>query len=287
LTQKIAVAIVHGVGSQKKEFAKQLASDLKTRFAHDVGAGVASPEDEIQIRGVYWAEVLAPAETELEARTDPHGDLKWGELRNIMIDLGGDALAYQVGEQGGQSVYNLIHRTFAGTLKRLAEDAGPTAPLCVIAHSLGTVIAANYVWDLQHPELISQEVKDAMGPTPLDGGETVALLYTMGSPIAVWSLRFPDFGSPITFPAPKLGEHYPNAPAEWVNMYDRHDVIGYPLRGLNDKYRDAVSIDLPVKVGNWFVEWTPASHTMYWGDADVVHRLTQGLVSLWHAVNPA
>src|SRR5205823_1344992 len=132
---------------------------------------VASPQDELQIRGVYWAEVLEPAEKELEVRTDPHGDLAWAELRNIMIDMGGDALSYQVGKQGGHSTYDLIHKTFAGTLKRLAEDAGPEAPLCVISHSLGTIIATNYLWDLQHPSDISQEVKDAMGPTDLDKGD--------------------------------------------------------------------------------------------------------------------
>ena len=35
------------------------------------------------------------------------------------------------------------------TLAELAQEAGPDAPLCVIAHSLGTIIASNYLYDLQ------------------------------------------------------------------------------------------------------------------------------------------
>jgi len=36
-----------------------------------------------------------------------------------------------------------------------------------------------------------------IGNTPLERGETLTLLYTLGSPIAIWSLRYPDFGVPI------------------------------------------------------------------------------------------
>ena len=283
MTQKIAVAVVHGVGSQKETFAKQFAKALKHRFAHEVGGVVPSAEDELQIRGVYWAQVLADKENELKRRTEPVGGLHWDELREITIDLGGDAIAYQPGQHGRPGTYVDIHKTFAGTLKHLALDAGPDAPLCVIAHSLGTVIASNYIYDLQ-AGLTPPEVVAGTTGTALERGETLCLLYTMGSPIAVWSLRYPDFGIPIEFPPSNLGG--PSlATAEWVNVFDRDDVIAYPLRGLNAKYATAVKEDLQTNVGNLFVSWSPLTHTKYWIDRDVIDRVADGLIRTWRAVN--
>jgi hypothetical protein len=285
MTQKIAVAVVHGVGSQKADFAKRLAEDIKHRFAHEVGGDVQSPEDELQIRGVYWAEVLAEKEQTLEDRTLPVGKLRWDELRNIFIDLGGDAIAYQPDEAGRKDIYIEIHKTFAGTLKHLAAEAGPDAPLTVISHSLGTVIASNYIYDLQAAQT-PKEVTDAGTGTPLEQGQTLSQLYTMGSPIAVWSLRFADFGTPITFPPPGLAGPA-LAHAEWVNIFDRDDIIAYPLRGLNADYAGAVTEDLQINVGNLAMSWTPLVHTRYWTDREVVQRVTDGLVRTWRAINAA
>jgi hypothetical protein len=285
MTQKIAVAVVHGVGSQKADFAKRLAEELKQRFAHELGDEVPNAEDELQIRGVYWAEVLADRESALEDRTEPIGRLQWDELRNIFIDLGGDAIAYQPGESGQNDCYVEIHKTFAGTLKYLAAEAGPDAPLCMISHSLGTVIASNYVYDLQE-DITPKEVADMGTGTPLEAGKTLSLFYTMGSPIAVWSLRFEDFGKPIKFPPPDLAGPA-LAPAEWVNIFDRDDIIAYPLRGLNDGYAGTVNEDLQINVGNLFMSWTPLIHTRYWTDRSVVERVTDGLVRTWKAVNSA
>jgi hypothetical protein len=47
-------------------------------------------------------------------------------------------------------------------------------------------------------------------------------------------------------PSPKLQSHYPNLADEWVNFYDKADVIGYPLKELNADYRREVSSDCPV-----------------------------------------
>jgi hypothetical protein len=284
MSQKIAVAVVHGVGSQKVTFAKQLAEAVKHRFAHELAGAVPDPEEELQIRGVYWARVLQDQEDDLKARTEAVGGLHWDELRDIFIDLGGDAVAYQPDESGDRGTYIEIHKTFAGTLKHLAEEAGDDAPLCVIAHSLGTVIASNYIYDLQTGKT-PPEVSALGTGTPLELGKTLTLLYTMGSPIAVWSLRQPDFGTPIEFPPAALGG--PGlASAEWTNMFDHDDVIAYPLRGLNAKYAKAVKEDLQVNVGNLFVNWSPLTHTRYWTDRQVIARVTDGLVRTWRALNP-
>ena len=284
-TQKIAVAVIHGVGSQKAAFAKDFARRVRERFAREIGSEVPNADQQLQIRGAHWAPVLEELEKLLEARF--HGmNLHWGEARDIAIDLGGDAIAYQensvvgVGQPGA---YDAIHLTVAGTLSNLALEAGPGAPLCIVGHSLGTIIASNYVWDLQSGT-VPPAVKAKIGNTDLEQLKTLTLLYTMGSPIAVWSLRFPDFGAPITITAHAEEHPWRNA-SEWVNFYDRDDVIGYPLKCLNDAYDRAVTDDRQVNVGNLLTMWNPASHVGYLQDGDVVGPVADSLVKLWRTVN--
>ena len=286
-TQKIAVAVVHGVGSQKAAFAKAFAGQLKSNFTVHLPRGVPKASEELQIRGVYWANVLADKENALKDRLD-QTPLRWGEARNIMIDLGGDALAYQFNRQSfpedPPGTYEQIHKTFAGTLRALVQDTDDEAPLCIVGHSLGTIIASNYLWDLQSGD-VPESVQSMSGATALEQGRTVTSFYTMGSPLSIWSLRFPDFGVPIAFPPTNLIDRYRGVPGEWINLYDQDDVIAYPLKCLNSAYDKSVTEDLPVNVGNLVTMWNPAAHTGYWKDGQVIRRVAEGLARVWNAIN--
>lgn len=179
----------------------------------------------------------------------------------------------------------------AESLKRLAEKAGETSPLCIIAHSLGTVIVCNYLHDLQKTKksFMAADVRSLTRDTLLERGETFASFYTFGSPVALWSLRYDDFGAPIAVPAPTLKTHHPSLhtkKCEWINFHDPDDILAYPLRKLNEAYRKVVIEDRAVNVGGWLSSWNPLSHTAYWTDRDVTRPIADGLARLWKAVNP-
>ena len=57
----------------------------------------------------------------------------------------------------------------------LAQEAGPDAPLCVIAHSLGTIIASNYIYDLQ-VDPFKHLISDAPRVMVADGSKLVRKL---------------------------------------------------------------------------------------------------------------
>ena len=103
----------------------------------------------------------------------------------------------------------------------------------------------------------------------------------MGSPIALWSLRYQEFGEPIRLPLAALARHHPGLKASWVNLYDADDVIGYPLRSLNEAYRDAVTEDRPVDVGSIFTRWNPFSHVGYWSNGKVADSIAGSLAEAW------
>jgi hypothetical protein len=278
MTQKIAVAIVHGIGRQGPGFYEGMKAEIEDRCRDVCG-------DDIVAEPVYWAREMQDTEDELWKRMAGDGPMDYTKIRRLMIDFVADAMAYQPTTHD-RKAYDDIHAEFAQCLRHLAEKAGEKAPLCIIAHSLGTVISSNFIYDLQNPQNISDTVQAVMKDTPLDRGETLTLLYTMGSPLALWSLRFRDFGQPIAVPSPKLSQHYPQLKGEWINYYDRDDVAAFPLKILNDAYKQVVTADTEVNVGGILTSWNPLAHLEYWTDRDILDPISKAIVATWKVVNP-
>lgn len=286
-TKRIAVAVVHGIGNQKSDFADSFSVQLKKYFAKSISAFVKDPEAELVIKPVYWAPVLARDEDLLRLRLKKGGRMDYKGLRNFMLDFAADAVAYQPTASDKQA-YAEIHGVFAQTLSYLALEAGSDAPLAVVSHSLGTVISSNYIYDLQNDAgkaLVPVSVKAAMGVSPLERGDTFSRFYTLGSPIALWGLRYNDFGVSIQMPPEKLHTHHPNVKGEWLNFYDPDDVIGYPLKSVNSSYDRSVTKDVQVNIGGLLSFWNPLSHSYYLDDKSVIVPVAQSLVSLWKEAN--
>lgn len=281
MPQKVAVAIIHGVGRTQPGFAGRMTAALERRCYRDCGDGVV-------FRSVYWSPLLQAAENTLWSRVNAGGPLNYGELRRLVIDFLADAVAYQVTPHD-RAVYDSIHAVFAATLGELACAAGPNAPLCIIAHSLGTIIASNYIYDLQTERerpILPKTVRAVMQPTPLETGQTLSLFYTLGSPLALWSLRYADFGRPVHIPDPHLGRHHRALSGEWINFYDADDVLAYPIKPLNDAYRQAVTADWSVDVGGLSTRWNPLSHLEYWDAPAVIEPIATSIRRMWQTVNP-
>lgn len=288
MTQKIAVAILHGIGSQPATFATPMIMALNRAFENLVPGYRAS--DCLVMQPIWWAPVLKSTEDALWEKAARGGPLAYHQLRRFLISAGADAIAYQP-IPGHREIYDEIHAIMARALKALAHEAGADAPLCVISHSLGTIIASNYYYDLCHhrpqfgKQLIAQSVLREIDETPLEKGHTLAHFYTLGSPIAIWSLRYMNFGIPMPFPPLQLTEKHPAIQPEWVNFYDKDDVIGFPLRTINEAYARTVTADLQVNIGDRMSFWNPASHMGYWTDRDIILPIADALARTWRAIN--
>ncbi len=282
MSAKIAIAIIHGAGITRPDYADDMIADLKRRFAADAGS---DPDAALVFRPIFWEPVLRRPERELWARLQEGGPLDFALLRQFIVDFMGDTLAYQPGRHQ-RDCYEAIHSVVADGLRVLADIAGRDAPLVVIAHSLGTIIGINFFHDLQRlQKLLGERFRAALRPrrTPLEKGETLTCFFTLGSPLALWSLRFRDFGTPLTVPSPKLGKHHPDLVplAVWENYYDPSDVIAYPLKTLNAAYARTVTSDVPVKVGGLLTGWNPLAHRGYLTSERVSLPLASRLVALW------
>ncbi|MBE9043767.1 hypothetical protein IQ255_04995 [Pleurocapsales cyanobacterium LEGE 10410] len=72
-------------------------------------------------------------------------------------------------------------------------------------------------------------------------------------------------------------EESSNLEGEWINFYNKSDVMGYPLKSLNQAYSEAVTEDQEVNAGGWLESWNPLSHCSYWTDESVVETIATGL----------
>ena len=279
--KKIAIALLHGSGrAEDHRHAAGIQEEIVERAKKEIGEENA--QQGLVFEAINWAPAFGTAHDDLWFRLREGPELSFLDLRRFMLYFAADAIAYQP-MPGGQDKYQAIHTMVAAGFKSLAERAGDDAALCIVAHSLGTVIASNYLWDLQRGR-VPAAVAPHIGTSPLERGDTLALLFTMGSPLALWSLRYPDFGEAIAFPAPELEKHHPRVWTEWVNFFDKDDILGYPVQTLNEGYRRIV-VDREVNAGGFLWGRTPASHGKYWEDKEIARYVAGSLSHLFLGLN--
>jgi hypothetical protein len=279
---KIAVAVIHGAGAQGANFADKLKAAIKEDFSNLVkGVDVDSC---LKFMPVHWAPIMQVPEDELWRKMTKF-DFPWKPLRKFVVSNAADAFAYQPSPKE-KTVYEKIHAEMARSLSTLAQKAGENAPLCVIGHSLGTVIASNYFYDISYcltPPKVGKYIRD----NSLEQGKTLVLFYTMGCPIALWGVRFANFGKPIRVPAKEVANFYPPVEGGWINLYERHDVFSFPLRPLNDEYKAMVR-DCSVRIGkciSLISHLFPTCHEDYWTSRGVAACIAEGLAQVWCEIN--
>jgi hypothetical protein len=187
-------------------------------------------------------------------------------MRSLAIRFMGDVIAYQ-----GPAVYEEIHRALAHALRsRLSPES---RHLTIVAHSLGSVIASDFVFD--HTRRAGTRFRDHFGVDFVN-------FFTLGSPLALYAARSPvsvmDGDGPGRvlkgFDAPVRVE---SDHGVWVNIYSNDDVVGYPLKPVNDAYALAVTADVVRDAGNLLTRWNLLSHGWYWTEPDVVTVIAEKL----------
>lgn len=258
------IIFVHGIGEQLPGSYDKFCERVRQAF-----------EKEIQRKGrnkgylvweeAYWADITQPDQQELEKRLGITGAIK-----KFMVGSLGDVVAYSKLSYPPDK-YGEIQERFASIIHKLskkAEEAGDkNASLDIVAHSLGTVIASDGIYDL---------IKTGAMPSNL----TLNSFFTMGSPIALFGLRYGlvNFTKPIR---PKM----------WINFLYPKDLIGFPLKPLNAAYEQTVNKDVYLSPGRgyscietmkrrflWAMPFVCAScHSWYFSDQRVVNKIAEVL----------
>jgi hypothetical protein len=268
MAAKLGVIITHGVGGGREKLLDSM-KNMEKELKRKIKACGADP-GQICWQPAEWDHVLKKEEDEVYNRFSRGEHLSiwsiWGKLRNFVMSYIADALAYrQVPSRSGQkaNTYEKIHDVIHEAVTKLKTDLGDDdKPVIVIAHSMGSVIMSNYIWDRQN-----KYQPEKYGETKFERMETLAGFITFGSPISLFALAFQPRTS-FEFP-PKALPEYLKGKVKWLNFYDSADVLAWPLKELGGSYKDTVT-DRKIHVG-----WTPRCHTSYWTKGDFTREVAK------------
>jgi hypothetical protein len=243
---KIAILSIHGIGDQKAGYSDDFHKKLGQNFKNC----------EVKFFEFYWQHLLNDHENYLKRYLN---DLGWRFSRKIAIEYAGDAISY-----AKDSVfYKKLHTDLDKKLLEIEKwlDGGK---LCIIAHSLGSVIIFDYIYSIQNPATKSNTLFKA---TAVNAISSLEHLVTLGSPLFIYSLQKRDGGFPIRV-------------KNWLNIYSPYDVIGFPVKKINKFfYQDKNIIDKSIICGNLFTFWNPFSHLAYFNSFNVRRIISQFIVN--------
>lgn len=291
-----SVLFVHGIGWGEKgdNFAESLQKNIGQAFEkaltrlhlRDVNRSDAQYKNALHFKAAYWSPITQVPENELIKLLKLDGwwltrAFSLGVwMRRQMVSLLGDVIAY---EGQGHDIYDKIHDCIKGCVDELCADcdqedgaAGPGS-LTVIGHSLGSVIASDYLYD---------HMQGAAQPHHMVG-VNLALknMILLGSPMALYALRDNPFAkrdqlaNSLTSPVQVDPEG-----GLWLNFYDPNDPISFPLKPIHS-YAEAGVIDYRVRAGNWLTAWNPACHLGYFRSSEIASIIGRKLALDWAGAN--
>ncbi|MFC1632252.1 hypothetical protein ACFL1I_06460 [Candidatus Omnitrophota bacterium] len=272
---KINVAIVHGIGNAGSGYSQALVEGLKEEFNRQLKAILATGEEyfnEIKFQEIVWGDILSERQRELKAiLQNVQSSVKSKRCFNLFKILFrkfyhwlrtafaaesiGDVIGYKNPE-----AYKQIHKKILDGIDSLNKEKAKDN-ITFIAHSLGTVIASDFIYDRQ------KKIGDFHSKFRLSN------FFTLGSPLALFALRYDQrlFGQPI-----KMEDQY----GRWVNIFDKDDPIAYSLKPLDAAYQVAVLKDQQVDTGCFGI-----SHLRYWQNHKVHQLIGRKLAIDWLRIN--
>ena len=270
---KLAIAVIHGMGSEDQFFSVELKHRITEQY---VNFEEGRMEEDLIFQELHWGDLIKEQQQSLLTKVNYKKDLTYMNLRELFVDYVGATLAYR------KSLYEIIQNRVKENLSQLCSHKRvdpDNTPLVVLAHSFGSVIMSDYIYDLQKKQAEATDGKIA-GISNLEQFRTLAGFITFGSPMAMFSLQDnSDFAKPINVVGADLPEKLQER-VKWDNYYDKDDILAYPLKGINDTYNDVVDGDYEINVGSAATSWNPACHNGYWEDKDFYKPVAKYLAEL-------
>jgi hypothetical protein len=299
MPRHVGIVFVHGILGNQFDFAAKMEHRLRQAMPREL-------QDFIHFRSVFWAGTVREHQRDYFGRASNTGFMWHKRLRRYVIEGLGDAAAYQKTRYRKNSVYYEVQSAISDKIATLESRGREQMPLIFIGHSLGCHVISSYLWDINKltqrseagvadyddpdEQALWRELKAA---SPLRRMKTLAGIVTLGSNMPMFTFTFgPDAVYPVTspvqfsdgevgtpaFPGADLPEPLKEK-ARWLNYYSKADLLGFPLKALNDEYRNAEKIhDICVSSESpWFIPyvWCLKAHTRYWTNAVVLKGSAQ------------
>lgn len=302
---KINLAILHGIGVTGPGYSNPLSQNIKKSFQNtlrDILKTNKSFSGEIEFIEIVWDDILASNqkklgdifETEFKKRRESSlieiiitttilfiisslillfsGSLFFYWIISLCVLYYFHKAAYKlrtrfaaefisdiIGYRNDSAYKKIKERILERITQKLKIDEKRN--LSFVSHSLGTIIASDFIYDRQKEfGSLHEDIK-------------LNNFFTLGSPLALFSLEFgPEmFKSPI-----KLEDEN----GRWVNIFDKDDLIAYPLKPLNEVYDKLILKDKEINTGLF-----GDSHIRYFPNKKLADIIGTKLAIDWLSIN--
>ncbi len=266
MSKKLAVITIHGMGDTNPNYYKAFEKKLRKYVGHDLW------DNNVHLEDVFYQDLLQERQEDYWNEIDDKYSLNWDFLRKFMLFSFSDAASIEHSLRNDLKLYKNVHKKIADafdiSLKKLKS---PNNPVIVVAHSLGCEQVSNYIWDaMNNKRLFSSSETGTPAQKKFRRLSTCKLFVTTGCNIPIFRAGLDQ---------PKLFKR-PNGRFKWVNYFDDHDVLAYPMREMSDAFDVSWIKDSNVRVGGVLTSWNPASHGQYWTDRDVVKPISKEIIRL-------
>ncbi|MBP7018022.1 hypothetical protein KBB17_00790 [Candidatus Saccharibacteria bacterium] len=283
--KKLGVLTIHGIGKVPRNYAGGFIGSLKSL--------IGQAEKDIAFGSIYYQNTQQANEERIWQRYSKN-KLDWREARKFLLFGIADATSLEHSKGDFESNYILAQLEIAKELQAIRGKIEPDAPIILIADSLGGHVLSCYIWDAQAYNAKTRRgfngfwqrplpyFKEIIGNEPtskdiawLQGGN-IQKIVTTGCNIPIFvASQAEDAIMPINPPRKDF---------EWLNYFDRDDVLGWPLQPLSADYDQLVS-DIPVKLrgsslrSRIYYSWNPLVHKLYWSDPNFKQTLVDQIKS--------
>lgn len=238
---KVAVIYLHGQGSYKENSHDEIMENITDNIGFN--------SSQIAVFPVMYYSHIQDNQDDLLLRMNISRPKIVSRIRNKIISSFGDPSTIYHNEKAYDFVMQKIKYQFL--LAQAYLQGSENGSLVVIAHSLGTVLISNYLWDAQQANINYQNLK---------------LVVTTGSPMPVFISGIDqDKIEPIKKPCPNF---------QWLNFWNKKDALSFPYQPINNKYDELIE-DIETKKGLWFY-----AHGSYKKDKRVYKRVAKEIQTL-------
>jgi hypothetical protein len=278
----VNVVVIHGIGDlrqQGSQYSLPLQQNIRKHF------GVADPEA-LAFYEVDWSDIGDELEADLIDNKQviprnlwprPWAPLRHGlgealdkvfgtsvEFRRFLLNGVGDVLIYLT-QRGEREIQYRLIKTILDLRARLgATDARQPRYVSIIAHSLGSVVAYDVAARMagEYTELVT--------------GLGLSHYFTMGSPLALFSLLEYRLSGETHYRERGVLLDRPDRSGEWLNFYDQQDVAAFLLEKVyppkpNVPGRHYTIKDIRVQTGTFH------AHTSYWANDQIAREIAKRL----------
>ncbi len=251
----VAIAVLHGIGRQfhrqeqragRPVFSKELFNAVRKQCDQEIGVDLEALVTWLEID---YASVFNASQAQYYKRLGQ--SVERSHARRLVIENFGDAASYGSAGRTEGTAFDAVQASVHGALSKLEQQCAEGAALIVVAHSLGGQVMADY--------MRSASAK----PTSFTRLETLSAFVTLGCNIPLFHLG--QHYSAVSPPIP-VGSSW--SFPWWINIYDRDDLLGFPLSQSGQGYRWLAETgqlkDIEVNAGSLLTRWNTLSHLEYW-----------------------